>query len=61
MDITTPDAELLAQIRRIADALERMVPVPATQPDFEAAEAFVWSTAPERFAPVAKINRVFNA
>ncbi len=43
---------------RIADALERMSPPPATRPDFDCAEAFVWSPSPEGLIPVAEVSRV---
>ncbi|MDO6480265.1 ATP-binding protein [Shimia thalassica] len=49
------DQETLA---RIADALERMSPVPSKAPDFSAADAFVWHVEPDRLEPVTKINRV---
>ncbi len=45
-------------LRRIAEALERMSPPPPEVPDFAAAEAFVWHTAPDRLGPVARVNRV---
>jgi len=45
-------------LRRIADALERMSPVPVQAPDLGAAAAFVWHTDPDRLAPVARVNRV---
>jgi uncharacterized protein len=47
--------ELLA---RIADALERMSPPPVGEPDFDVADAYVWSTSPDGFVPVPHINRV---
>jgi len=43
---------------RIADALERMSPVPAPAPDFDSADAFVWHTAPDRLVPVRQVSRV---
>ena len=43
---------------RIAAALERLAPAPMPAPDFSAAEAFVWHTAPDRLEPVARIARV---
>lgn len=55
MPATDTRDELLA---RIADALERMAPARAQAPDFEAADAFVWSAAEKRLAPVAKVSRV---
>lgn len=68
MDMTEPNIDLLAQLKRLADALERLTPAPAAAPDFEVAEAFVWTsavggagaahTAGEGFTPVARVNRV---
>ncbi|WP_153747768.1 ATP-binding protein [Rhodovulum strictum] len=43
---------------RIAEALERISPAPAEAPDFACADAFVWHAAPDRLAPVARVNRV---
>lgn len=51
----TTDTDLLA---RIAAALERLAPSPAQQPDFAAADAFVWHAEPEGFESVAAVNRV---
>jgi predicted AAA+ superfamily ATPase len=45
-------------LARIADALERLAPPAQAEPDFNAAEAFVWVAAERRFAPVSKVNRV---
>ena len=42
---------------RIAEALERLAPVPAMAPDFKA-EAYVWHVAPDRLEAVAKVSRV---
>ena len=47
-----------AILDRIAAALERMAPAPMPAPDFGAAEAFVWHTAPDRLEPVARVARV---
>jgi uncharacterized protein len=49
---------LLPTLLRLAAALERLAPPPPTPPDFEAAEAFVWSSTPEGFEPVARVHRV---
>ncbi|MBK1635702.1 ATP-binding protein [Rhodovulum adriaticum] len=35
-----------------------MQPAPAAAPDFDTADAFVWHVAPDRLAPVARVNRV---
>ncbi|GGE31129.1 ATPase [Primorskyibacter flagellatus] len=45
-------------LTRIAEALERMAPAPLSAPDFDAADAFIWHTGPERLEPVAKVSRV---
>src|SRR6056300_1357 len=45
-------------LSRIADALERMSPVPAPAPDFDSADAFVWHTTPDRLVPVRQVSLV---
>ncbi|QIE57703.1 ATP-binding protein [Pikeienuella piscinae] len=45
-------------MERIADALERIAPSPSPAPDFDAAEAFVWRTAPDRLDPATRVSRV---
>src|SRR6056300_1713961 len=45
-------------VKRIADALERMSPAPAAAPDFDAADAFVWHVDPDRLAPVPSVSCV---
>ncbi|MCL4066912.1 ATP-binding protein [Pseudomonas sp. GX19020] len=50
--------DLAPQLTRIAAALERMAPAPLPDPDFTAAEAFVWATGPERLDPVPHVSRV---
>ncbi len=45
-------------LRRIADALERMSPPPAPQPDFSETSAWVWSPDPDRLIPVEQVARV---
>ena len=45
-------------LTRIAEALERLAPAPMPAPDFTAAEAFVWHTAPDRLEPVVRVSRV---
>ncbi|WP_285671127.1 ATP-binding protein [Paralimibaculum aggregatum] len=52
------DARQALALERIAAALERMSPPPASAPDFGAAQAFLWSTEPDRLIPVPKVNRV---
>lgn len=51
--LNSPDA-----LTRIADALERISPPEVPAPDLEAADAFVWHSAPDRLVPVGRINRV---
>ena len=48
----------MTELERIAAALERLAPQPLPPPNFAAAEAFVWHTAPDRLDPVAKVSRV---
>lgn len=57
-DEARADAGLQDTAGRIAAALERMAPAPLDAPDFDASEAFVWQTGPERLTPVAKVSRV---
>jgi uncharacterized protein len=47
-----------ALIERIASALEQMAPARPTNPDFEAADAFIWHPNPGTFQPVPNVNRV---
>ena len=47
-----------AVLARIADALERLAPPAPPQPDFTAAEAFVWQPEGTRLTPVRRVNRV---
>jgi uncharacterized protein len=45
-------------LHRIADALERLAPPSPSNPDFSAAEAFVWQPEGRKLAAVRHINRV---
>ena len=45
-------------LERIADALETLIPAAPAPPDFDAADAFVFSTAAPHLAPIARVNRV---
>jgi predicted AAA+ superfamily ATPase len=45
-------------LKRIAEALERLRPAPAAAPDWKAASAFVWHADPDRLDPVEQVNRV---
>ncbi len=53
-----PDPSRADLLRRIADALERLAPPPPPAPDFDVADAFVWSAARGQLQPVARVNRV---
>ncbi len=50
--------DLSGALERIAGALERLAPAPAPAPSFEAAQAFIWHTGPDRLEPVAQVARV---
>ena len=43
---------------RIAGALERLAPATMPAPDFDAADAFAWHTAPDRLEPVLHVALV---
>jgi predicted AAA+ superfamily ATPase len=45
-------------LTRIAEALERLAPAPMPAPDFTAAEAFAWHSAPDLLEPVVRVSRV---
>ncbi|MBX9925423.1 MAG: ATP-binding protein [Hyphomicrobiaceae bacterium] len=55
-----PTAEhiLTPVLERIAAALEQIAPAPVGNPDFETADAFVWTADPAAFQPVATVNRI---
>lgn len=53
-EIYAPDPALT----RIAEALERLRPPPATIPDLDAAEAFVWQANPDGLEAVHQVNRI---
>jgi len=46
------------QLRRIAEALERLAPPPPAALDLSAGDAFVWHSESEQLMAVAKVNRV---
>jgi len=43
---------------RVAATLDRMAPPAETKPDFEKADAFIWSASGKRLEPVKYVNRV---
>ncbi len=51
-------APLLARIDALVALVARAVPPAPIAPDFDAAEAFVWSGREGRLVPVARVNRV---
>ncbi len=50
--------DLLAEMRRLSDAMERLAGPPPAQNDWDAADCFVWSPARLHVQPVKKPNRV---
>lgn len=56
--IGLPSDRQTIALERIANALERMSPTPATAPDFKRADAYVWRTSPDRLDPAFRISRV---
>ena len=56
--IDVPDPTLIALLRRVADALERISPAANPATDIAAADAFVWHADRQWLEPVKAINRV---
>ena len=54
----TGNDDLEPLLVRVAAALERLAPAKPETPNFEAADAFVWSGEGLRFVPVPHVNRV---
>ncbi len=48
----------IAQLTRIADALERISPPPPVAADFKNEDAFIWNATPAGLNPIVKVNRV---
>ena len=48
----------IAQLTRIADALERISLPPPVAADFKNDEAFIWNATPAGLNPIVKVNRV---
>jgi predicted AAA+ superfamily ATPase len=53
-----PSAELLAELQRLRQAVERLAPRTSPTPEFAAAEAFVWRAETGAFEPVVNVSRV---
>jgi predicted AAA+ superfamily ATPase len=51
-------ADAVEALRRIADALEALVPKPPPQPSFDETDAFVWQADPRLLQPVPVVSRV---
>jgi predicted AAA+ superfamily ATPase len=49
---------ILGELRRLADAVERLAGPPPAVNDWEAADCFVWSPARQHLQPVMRPNRV---
>ncbi|MGE7369197.1 ATP-binding protein [Neorhizobium sp. NPDC001467] len=57
--MTEPNtALLLAEVRRLADAIERLAGPPPAVNDWDAADCFVWAPANQSLQPVPRPNRV---
>ena len=50
--------ELIAQLTRIAEAMERRSPPPPKVSDVHPAEAYVWNAATQTLQPINKVNRL---
>lgn len=51
-------AALLAEITRLADALERLAGPPPAKNDWKAADCFIWHPANQRLQPITRPNRI---
>lgn len=51
-------AALNAKLDTLIDLISRAVPASAGDPDWQAAEAFVWAPEPGNLLPIEKVNRV---
>ncbi len=54
----TMDSDLLGNIVKIREALERLAPPAPKTPDFAKADAFVWQAGVQEFQAVFNVNRV---
>jgi predicted AAA+ superfamily ATPase len=52
------NVQILAEVKRLADALERLAGPPPAVNDWNAADCFVWVPANQRLQPVPRPNRV---
>jgi len=56
--LSLANCEVLVELRRIADALERLTPQEQPKTDLSSAEAFIWYADQGRLSPVHRVNRV---
>jgi uncharacterized protein len=56
--MTKNSATLETALLRIAEALERLSPPAPAEPNFDAADAFIWQPEEDRFLPVPHVNRM---
>ena len=56
--MTIEDKALLAELKRIATALERLTPLPESPVDLNSADAFIWSALAQRLQPVKAVSHV---
>jgi uncharacterized protein len=56
--MTEYEKQLLAELRRISQALERLSPLPESPADLNSADAFIWSAESARLQPVTQVNHV---
>ena len=50
--------KIKVSLAQIAEAMERLSPPPIGYPDFEDADAFVWSVSPNQLKPVPKVSKI---
>ena len=55
---TMADPDLETMLARIAAALDRLAPPPASAPDLDQADAFVWHAEGDWLDPIEAVNRV---
>ena len=56
--MTIQENALLAELRRIADALDRLSPLPEVPTDLNSSDAFIWSAESRRLQPVRHVSLV---
>ena len=54
----TDQKSIILALQRIADSLDRLAPPALPDPEFDAADAFVWQAEPGIFQSVARVNRI---